>query len=141
MQKPVITVQHQNTILLSELNLCPLKAWKVNYFGGLMHKSGFENRNKKLSNTHLSMLIRLRETVILGSPRICAIRAKPSAATQRSRGLELSSAPNRRESAGFCTSSGPSVTFPNAKHWREEDKKRAFKHTRRVKVSKIKIFL
>lgn len=71
-----------------------------------------------LSCTHLSKLISVMETVKLGSLRTCTSLAKPSAATQRKRGFEPSSAPNRRDSAGFWTSSDPNSLRLNAKHYK-----------------------
>ncbi len=71
-----------------------------------------------LAFTHLSKLMRVKETVKLGSLRTCTSLAKPSAAMQRKRGFEPSSAPNRRDSAGLWTSSDPNSRRLDAKHYK-----------------------
>ncbi len=71
-----------------------------------------------LAYTHLSKLMRVMETVKLGSLRTCTSLAKPSAAMQRKRGFEPSSAPNRRDSAGLWTSSDPNSLRLDAKHYK-----------------------
>lgn len=68
--------------------------------------------------THLSKLMRVKETVKLGSLWTCTSLAKPSAAMQRKRGFEPSSAPNRRDSAGLWTSSDPNSLRLDAKHYK-----------------------
>lgn len=60
-----------------------------------------------LTSAHLSKQSREIETVNPGSPTTWTSRARPSAARQRSRGLVLSSAPNRSDKAGGRISSGP----------------------------------
>lgn len=79
--------------------------WKHTCFSCCVSRISYWS--KAFMSSYLSKQSRETEMVKPGSPTTWTRRARPSAAKQRSNGLTLSSAPERRDNAGERTSSGP----------------------------------